>query len=770
MNNMYNVNNLDKITNNENQLNTSRRVKRSQSDVGKNNVDKQKDKLPKNNKNFVGKIKSIFRQDGKENLEEYDNVIKEISRTDDSKKITNDIKVSKRKNSKLKNNENYRKAVFFYNGIVKKQKCQGGEWNIDEMKLLLRQEEIFTELEKIVEEEREVEVNETYKNSSVFEKMTKKEKYIGGEWDTGELKALLEQEGTRQKTESELSKKVGISEKTITSEKIIEVEEQEEIPEVITNDTVNLGGKFVISYPFYWNGEVICTEQAERIDTIPMRKKQLLGQKQHFVQQMKNTKDMELIAKCVNKINRIDEQLKHCNSLEGDWISTTVLRRAFNPKVSNLSTREAKLAFPSHILPNLWYNEVLGKEGERLNGIIRSAAISDFCHQEVDLLEMILFLHYSEGKKEIDKPVEKAILFQTSIMGNLMGKALSTKKYLAAVEKRIAQSYISDTSKKITIEIIKQLICEREEILISQFLLDLTAHLTKVPAKKDIDYVRISLVDMTKAPETSEPHLHEFHQALDMVALFTILNGCQVCFDQTDEVGAFFDGKVIHMPKNLSQGIEECVLNPLFFNVSVQGNCSNDGIQMLINNIALSELSDIIKCRIKGDTPLEKLIVQKMSELEECFENFEATPEYAYYVNGLIMNLMALLDFYLSFGCYGGKDRTGGEGCEHTSNTIENYASPIIIDETERSEWMMKEVDWKLVDDINTVSFQISYINTGVAGLKISASNFSLYHGNNEIKARNTFRALKSVLNGYQRSPNSPEIGKRNLPGNNNNN
>ena len=417
----------------------------------------------------------------------------------------------------------------------------------------------------------------------------------------------------------------------------------------------------VLTAEFSQDGQVTAKEVVTRTDTVPLLIKGLKTKLEVLEKQKsagKGSDDIEQqIASVKEQIGRYEK-----NSGKATWASTNAPRLLFHTTEDEKQAEELYLP----VLGNHRMQTVEDRDGNKLSTIARSAAITDFSHGDISLQEL---QDYSALKMGMSAKARALLKFYDLFLPD--GTTVDSKKYNALIERIEAgavRAYGEDMlltyekgNKKLDETKLTAVIKKREELIKLQFLQDLHEQFRSRPVTEGSVVVgRVSLVDMTKPPERDRGFVNnERTQGLDMKALYDKLDGAEVVFDiENPDGGTYFDesGK-IHMPKAFYTGENSSDLEPkttkiksLFFNVSVQRNTQNEGLQKTINEQAIQKLKQLIPSAAEEDSNSLNLIedLLKRSKIED-----------PYVITEEIVELMRKLNCYVSMNCYGAKDRTG---------------------------------------------------------------------------------------------------------------
>ena len=449
----------------------------------------------------------------------------------------------------------------------------------------------------------------------------------------------------------------------------------------------DLEGK-VLTAEFSQNGQVAAKEVVTRTDTVPLLIKGLKTKLAALEKQQAEGRGGEKIDQ---QIASVKEQIERyeTNGGKATWASTNAPRLLFHTTEDEKQAQELYLP----VLGNHRMQTVEDGDGKPLSTVARSAAITDFSRGDISLQEL---KDYTILKDLIKDPKARDLLKFYDLLSP-DGISTDSKKYnefIERVETSVARSYgeeiliVDDIGMK-TLDQTKlnEIIQKREELIKLQFLQDLHEQFRSRPVTADSVVVgRVSLVDMTKPPERDRGFVNnERTQGLDMKALYDSVDGAEVVFDiENPEGGAYFDdsGK-IHMPKafHADQSSPEgepktTKIKSLFFNVSVQRNTNNEGLQRAINQDAISKLEKLASSGTDEHSASLELIKDLLarSKIED-----------PYVITEEIVDLMRKLNCYVSLSCYGGKDRTGYVAASATRRTLKSLASsPAILKQWQR--------------------------------------------------------------------------------------
>lgn len=319
-----------------------------------------------------------------------------------------------------------------------------------------------------------------------------------------------------------------------------------------------------------------------------------------------------------------------------------------------------------------------------LSNANRSAAITDFAHNETNLMEMKDYLLLEELKngKEISSEEKERLLAMYDLTTPDSNDRLES--VMKNIKKNIEDAYPpSDLNSTKMDRPMEDIITERRENLENLFLQDLMLHLES-GAKCDrcdptrFTYSRESLVDMTKKP-SNEDHglvLSEKNQELDTYEILQELNGKKILFEEID--AAFIDpfDHNIHLPIKYQQLSEapsnEISLDTFATNISVQGNTKNKGIQNFINQETFKNINGKLKemknyndqafLKAKTEEKDKRInIAKKITQLELMAQEIHTDITNGKKGFDLAEKIGVFLKEFgnISVNCYGGKDRTG---------------------------------------------------------------------------------------------------------------
>lgn len=321
------------------------------------------------------------------------------------------------------------------------------------------------------------------------------------------------------------------------------------------------------------------------------------------------------------------------------------------------------------------------------------------------------------GEKVLKNSSEEFALKNLCIGDSPLRKLLEkvNTKVLSTAETKELEHFLDDVEidpAGLNLEVEKR--AEKLTLLVLQ---DLSQHFNASPVnKKSAVYGRVALLDMFKnGKDESGCILNERTQGLDMLAVLNRLDGKKIKFDiEPDDAlsyggGAFIDDVGnIHMPKSAARdGTTVSILHTLFFNISVQGNTDNKGIQKVIND--------------EGIAKLKKLNNLTNEESEELHKSFSGDKNLA--ARGLVNHMTKI--GCASVNCYGGKDRTGVLLALLTKSALKNNFGNL---------YDKMVGDWKnQLTSESGVAGKIAKANANHSILKVLAPNFALYPLSNRI-------------------------------------
>lgn len=343
------------------------------------------------------------------------------------------------------------------------------------------------------------------------------------------------------------------------------------------------------------------------------------------------------------------------------------------------------------ILTNLRMQTVENSDGKRVSAVTRSGAMTDFRNGEVSLQEL---KHLRDLENYSGLPPEKKqslarfycmekgneVAHAKTIALQIKAKALvgyGSEKLVInplsneqiAVLKKLESSRsiesqfekLSESEKKLLSSIqiddtkLNQVMSERSSFIKLLVLQDLQLHLKTNPASEGpILYGRTAVTDLNKvAVKEYGCVIHERTQGLDAKAVFDELRGAKVLFDCKPHQEAYIDDEgQIHMPLTCaSAGVKSLELNPVFFNICVEGSKEhifNVGMQKYINDEALANLE-----KYSGNTPEFTQLKQALTLLTA---NSKTDPNQVVLLTTQYFHKQG---GYCGVNCFGGKDRTG---------------------------------------------------------------------------------------------------------------
>ena len=457
-------------------------------------------------------------------------------------------------------------------------------------------------------------------------------------------------------------------------------------------------GKF-LNDSFEVNDRTVATEKSVRAETVDMLTQGLTAKINGLkarIDDLETTNELELKPKLEIELAKTEKALEQSlkNSEGATHASVNAPRFAFLKWGRDNAKQEMV-----PILSNLRMQTVENAKGETVSAVTRSAAITDFRYGEVSLQELkdledlgkCLSLTEMGLRTPVEEGAEKkmkgfylkdnesknlgdvALLIKTKALvgygadalvidahkskelNELLGKIQSSgsieNKFnsLSKGEKSLIRELKIDQTK------LDAVISKRSNFLKQLVLQDLQLHLETTPVKSNeapILYGRTSLVDLGK-PANNEAGciIHERTQGLDMKAIFDELKDSSLVFENIAAAYIDEEGK-IHMPEKCAvKGLLEAKLNPVFFNICVQGtkgSTLNKGMQGAINDQALKDLKEAYPDSDELKKLEESLVRLGQSEKNDPNESVL-----------LVAQFMQKNSGYTGINCFGGKDRTG---------------------------------------------------------------------------------------------------------------
>lgn len=402
------------------------------------------------------------------------------------------------------------------------------------------------------------------------------------------------------------------------------------------------------------------------------------------------------------------------------------------------------------LLGNLYHQNVSIRQEQGDRSVLqfnRSAAITDFSHNETNLREMVDYPLLLQFRNEFlaATPEQKVLLDRYDIRGN--GDKVSPKKLekvLTRIENRIQRGYPELRSMDFS-EVEKAAVGRRTHLQ-AKVMQDLFLHLKQGQVAFDGEnmvYARLSLLNTFKQPNVNRSGLvlSEVNQALDMAAVLEMMDGAEVHFDQKDEEACFIDQMTgnLHLSKSFaldvagSEEIRQIRLKTFIFDVSVQGNISNKGVQKQINDVNFDRLRDYVKSL---DQPL---LFQRFEKVENAMQNeegFELASSLALFLKEIAS---------LSINCYGGKDRTGYLAALISFEALFDQTAP---EERRLGSHLKDHIARQLMSDEGILA-QIIKASTGRVALKVLPINLKLYYGDS---VKNKISGVGRRVLGYGRA------------------
>lgn len=249
------------------------------------------------------------------------------------------------------------------------------------------------------------------------------------------------------------------------------------------------------------------------------------------------------------------------------------------------------------------------------------------------------------------------------------------KSYQKKGEKRIVQAIDYHLKQiesipqiKASIEHGRRILRDQMVMLVMSQLMENQSTLSQLDNGDPFTFVHLSLLnEHTKTMDPSGWAHYENNEMLDMFDIFQEFKGKPVFFEAgLTKPHLDFEGN-LHLPKIDQDGPDSIILNPIFFNISPQGNNNLVGIQKKlpiqdeINRQGYKELQKDFNVRALKHPEMrqekyQSFIEQKdlkraMKKINKGSSNYGVA---VYLVTGLLENKIVV-----SFGCLSAKDRTG---------------------------------------------------------------------------------------------------------------
>jgi hypothetical protein len=217
--------------------------------------------------------------------------------------------------------------------------------------------------------------------------------------------------------------------------------------------------------------------------------------------------------------------------------------------------------------------------------------------------------------------------------------------------------------------------------------------------------------------------------------------------------GPYLDDKgQIHMLANLKVGdIQKTKLNTVFFNIAMQGNMRNEGMQKAINDQALKNLEKIANTRV----PIPDDFITHFDNLKRNLDTLTNKTILFFdtaSANASLDSLqcIASLGGYRGMNCYGGKDRTGYGLALNTHSVLRDE-----VGDTEENRNLLSEWGHELLSE-KGIAANVAKENADHTVLKLTAPMPELYNR----KMLRTSHAIKGLALKMKSSSVSPAKGQ----------
>jgi hypothetical protein len=482
------------------------------------------------------------------------------------------------------------------------------------------------------------------------------------------------------------------------------------------------------------------------------------------------------------EITKTQDTIKHAKEhLNGSWASTnaprSLFKQAYQEAVTNskgrVNKQEAlelgrKLAKARYvpILGNLRQQDVIIKD-KVVSTVNRSAALSDFAHNETNLTEMedyFLLQKLAKDSNSIKDPDKKRLISYYSLGNDSKISENALKQAFKDIKGRIAEAYgkeMLNENGTIDNTLLNEKIAERQSNLDSLFLQDLVLQHNKAKIQGNtFTYCRQSLVNTKRSSSLNDGGLvlNERNQALDTRAAVLRHNDRELIYDLQVGQGAFIHpttGK-IHLSSDLkpkTASTDSLTLKTRFSNISVSGDVNNTGLQSINEeclNLLEDDLNELNKQLQSTKNP------DLRTQLQEQFDKNSALLKEVKdkLTNGKggfdVVEKMTLLlqnQGNLSVNCYGGKDRTGYALALITYNHINEHLTKEIPDKPKLRSSIMTRIGNELISQ-KSAALKVVKDNTGFSAIKLTTFNLKLYFGSD---VSSFFRQLTNRILDYGR-------------------
>lgn len=532
----------------------------------------------------------------------------------------------------------------------------------------------------------------------------------------------------------------------------------------------------VIDYTFKdHEGNKLATETATRMETVDLLEGEITSKKQYLEQKLndlnsrldslpktdpsrgnlENEKN-ELTRDILNQVKRL-AKLKdtlgvspESGKIHVKWASTNAARLIFN----NFGQEGAKNNYVP-LAANMRYQEVRNAAGEKISGVVRSAALSDFSNGETNIQEMEdhlqlrdLFSNLNPDQKVLQRLHTLYDIGTKTKEGNITIDPNKLMKAVQTTGDHIKSAYLDLAKNQAAlpdIKLLKEKIAERGEYLDSMFLQELMTH--HLGNKEGIsgDTVRIAklgLVDTERGANNDKSGLclDERNQCLDTHAALKRQDGKTLVYDLDDDKHAFIDHKSgeVHLPKQwrASGSGERAKLKTFYANISIAGNTANKGVQVAINEQFMREMKEELavldKFSFEGtlEPKLEAALKEALNEAH--FLHYQLAIDLAAGKGGhkraQMMARLQQLTCFVGVHCYGGKDRTGYIIAALTQMALFRELSKKFTGNKSLLDATVARFGRELLSQAS-VALNIVADNTGFKAIKLMPFTLSLYLG-----------------------------------------
>lgn len=442
----------------------------------------------------------------------------------------------------------------------------------------------------------------------------------------------------------------------LEDENVIEVADELEVDNA-GDELLPVGARYQYNMPDANEGKYledrygdIGTESAVRVDTIEQYR-ELLEEEINILE--KSGSNPDRLKRALNERDRLVQRIK--KNQQATWIKS----QEFRDLVKKTNYENASNAFTRGCPVNLRIQRMTNQTDQEIGRIGRLGAITDVTNGWFSCEELV------EMQKDLSKIDSKIREIQEAIdnpkPSTIFGKI---KKSLFNIKPKLNQDQMVSAwraknallaAKNTKGEILTELIQDREEQLERQALQYLIEQIKANPKNikegQPFNLIQLSLLNLKKKSLDSSGWMHDEAAAFrDFRYIMQKLNGKQILFA---DAGPYIDGETIVLQNHIidEPPLEPVNLKTFIFNLSVQGNTKNEGLQKEHND---NEIIRFIQENNKNPN------VSKLIQINRELMRMGSSSSYHHAEElGVFLHDFAESHGALGLNCVSGKDRTG---------------------------------------------------------------------------------------------------------------